>query len=168
MMPCLTRSLIPAVLLALVCLGGCDLPAFISFPVQVRGSKVTADQVKELVPGTTSRADVTALLGSPTARATFDDNTWIYISELTKPIIAGTQAVEDQHVLVLTFDEGGVLRGISNKTAADAMPVTVVSRTTPSPGSDASFMQQLLGNVGKFTPGIPGGGGGNGFSAGGS
>ena len=29
---------------------------------------------------------------------------------------------------------------------------------TPSPGSEASFFQQLFGNVGKFTPaGLPGG-----------
>jgi len=37
----------------------------------------------------------------------------------------------------------------------------VVSRATPSPGSEASFIQQLLGNVGKFsTGGVPGGSGG--------
>ena len=150
--------------LALAALGGCDLPAFVSFPVQVRGSQVNADQLKELVPGTTTRTDVIALIGSPTAKATFDDNTWIYISQLTKPVIAGTQAVEDQKVLVLTFDGVGVLRNVDTKTQDDAKPVAVVSRTTPSPGSEASFMQQLLGNVGKFSPVAPGGNSGSGFS----
>jgi len=162
-----------AAALLLVLLGGCDLPAFLSFPVQVRGSKVDADQLKELVPGTTTRQDVTSLIGSPTAKATFDDNTWIYISQLTKPIIGGTQAVEDQRVLVLTFDQGGILRNVETKTQDDSKSVTVVSRTTPSPGSEASFLQQLLGNVGKFSPlptntGSGGSGGGSGFSAGGS
>jgi hypothetical protein len=38
---------------------------------------------------------------------------------------------------------------------------------TPSPGSEASFLQQLFGNVGKFTPaGLPGGGGLGGFGSG--
>ena len=37
------------------------------------------------------------------------------------------------------------------------MPVEIVSRTTPSPGNDVSFLQQLLGNVGRFNPGGPGG-----------
>ena len=32
------------------------------------------------------------------------------------------------------------------------MPVAVVSRATPAPGNEASFMQQLLGDVGKFSP----------------
>jgi outer membrane protein assembly factor BamE (lipoprotein component of BamABCDE complex) len=137
-------------LLLVAPLAACDPPDFLSYPPQVRGNKVDPDQVKELVPGTSTRQDVTALIGSPTAKATFDDNTWLYIGEVTKPVIGGTQAVEEQQVYVLTFDQSGVLRGIQKKTGADSMPVDVVSRTTPSPGSEASFMQQLLGNVGRF------------------
>jgi outer membrane protein assembly factor BamE (lipoprotein component of BamABCDE complex) len=160
------RLAVPAMLGLAV--AGCDLPAFMSFPLQVRGNHVDADQLKELTPGTTTRADVSSLLGSPTAKATFDDNTWIYVSQLTKPIIGGTQAVESQKVVVLTFDQGGILRNVETKTQDDSKPVAVVSRTTPSPGSEASFMQQLLGNVGKFSPVAPGSSGGSGFSAGGS
>jgi outer membrane protein assembly factor BamE (lipoprotein component of BamABCDE complex) len=137
-------------LLLVAPLAACDPPDFLSYPPQIRGNKIDPDQIKELVPGTSTRQDVTALIGSPTAKATFDDNTWLYICEVTKPVIGGTQAVEEQQVYVLSFDQSGVLRGIQKKTGADSMPVDVVSRTTPSPGSEASFMQQLLGNVGKF------------------
>ena len=28
--------------------------------------------------------------------------------------------------------------------------MTVVARTTPSPGTEASFLQQLFGNIGRF------------------
>ncbi len=136
-------------------LGGCSV---FSFPYQVRGNKVDDAQIKELVPGTSTRADVTSLLGSPTARATFDDNTWIYIAEVTRPVIGGTQSVRDQQVVVLTFDDKGVLQGVNKKTQEDSLPVAVVSRATPSPGNDASVLQQLLGNVGRFNPGIPSGG----------
>jgi hypothetical protein len=49
----------------------------------------------------------------------------------------------------------------------------VIARTTPSPGTEASFLQQLLGNIGRFNPaGVGsaggGGGGGGGGSAGGA
>lgn len=124
-------------------------------PPQVRGNKVDPEQLKELTPGTSSRADVTALLGSPTIRAAFDDNTWIYISEMTQPQIGATQSVLDQHVVVLSFNESGVLQGIEQRGKDDALPVTVVERTTPSPGTEASFMQQLLGNIGRFNAGGP-------------
>src|SRR6201993_1304141 len=111
----------------------------------MRGNHVDADQLKELVPGTSTRADVTALIGSPTARATFDDNTWLYISEVTQQRIGRTLGELNQNVVVVSFDDKGVLTNIHKLDKADALPVTVIARTTPSPGTEASFMQQLLG-----------------------
>lgn len=118
----------------------------------VRGIHVDADQLKELVPGTSTQADVTALLGSPTAHATFDDNRWIYIGERTQPRIGRTLAVLTQQVVVLTFNDQGVLQHIEKLDKDQSLPVTVIARTTPSPGTEASFFQQLLGNVGRFVP----------------
>jgi len=136
----------------LVLLAGCS---FFQAPSQVRGNRVDADLLSELVVGTSTRADATSLLGSPTARGSFNDNDWIYIGQVTRPVIGSTQAVLSQEVIVLSFDDGGVLRGIKRLDKANSLPVDVIARTTPSPGSDASFMQQLLGNVGRFNP-IPG------------
>lgn len=147
-----TSRLFACLLLALA-LGGCSyMPDFMSFPPQVRGNRIDEATLSQLVPGTSTRADVQALLGSPTTRATFDDNTWIYVSEVTRPQIGGTNWVLDQGALAVKFDDNGVLRGIERKTDADAQSVAVVDRTTPSPGSDTSFMSMLLGNVGKFNP----------------
>jgi outer membrane protein assembly factor BamE (lipoprotein component of BamABCDE complex) len=131
-------------------------------PAQTRGNKVEPEQLKELVPGTSTKADVTALIGSPTQRATFDENTWLYITELTRPRLGRTLGVLDQEVVVLTFDDRGVLTTVKTVGNDDAVPVSVASRTTPSPGTEASFMQQLLGNIGKFNAGgaaAPTGGG---------
>jgi len=153
--PALPKPLarLPALLLAgLLALAGCSLPAFMTFPPQVRGNKVDDQSLAQLVPGTSTRTDVTALLGSPTARATFDDSTWLYISEVTKPEIGATNSVLDQNVVVLNFDGQGVLRSVERKSEADKVPVAVVSRTTPAPGNNISFFGELLGNVGKFTP----------------
>ncbi len=125
------------------------------------------DQLKDLVPGTATRADVTSVLGSPTAKATFDDNTWMYISEVTQPRIGRVQGVQAQNVVELSFDGSGVLQSVKTLGQKDSQPVTMVARATPSPGSDATFMQQLLGNVGRFSAG-PGAGLGSGSSAGGS
>ena len=147
------RAAWPA-LSVLVLLAGCS---FFQAPAQVRGNRVDADALKELVPGTSTRADATALLGSPTAKATFDDNQWIYIGERTRPVIGQTQAVLSQDVVVLTFNSQGVLQGAKRLDKADALPVDVVARTTPSPGSEASVLQQLIGNVGRFNPGGIGG-----------
>lgn len=121
---------------------------------QVRGNMVDLDSLKELVPGTSTRADVTTLIGSPSAKASFDESRWIYIGEVTQPRIASTQAVVKQKVVVLTFDEKGVLRDVKQLGQKDSLPVDVIARTTPTPGGHASIFQQIFGNVGKFGPGL--------------
>lgn len=138
-------------------------------PHQLRGNKIDPAVAQDLVPGTSTRADATALLGSPTAKATFDDNTWLYISGTTRTRVGRLPGLTDQTVTVLTFDERGTLRDIKKLGQEDGLTVAMVERKTPSPGSEASFMQQLLGNVGKFnasggggrTPGASGGSTGN-------
>src|SRR6185312_11102641 len=96
-----SRMLLLAAALAATSLTGCGLPDFMTFPPQVRGNRVDVDSLKELVPGTSTTKDVVALIGSPTARATFDDNTWIYVGEMTKPVIGGTNEVLSQQVVAL-------------------------------------------------------------------
>jgi outer membrane protein assembly factor BamE (lipoprotein component of BamABCDE complex) len=152
----------PIVWLLLGCLlvSGCSV---FEAQKQLRGNKVDADSLKELVPGTSTKADVTALIGSPTATATFDNNTWLYVSEVTRPRIGRVQGILSQHVVVLSFNGQGLLQHVDQLDQDDSIPVTVVARTTPSPGTEASFFQQLFGNIGRFNaisanPSAPSGG----------
>ena len=164
----------PALLLApLLLLAACDsqpvqrLVDVVSPTIQQHGARVDPEQLHELVPGTSTKADVTSLIGSPTARATFDDNTWIYIAERTYNRIGRLPGVDKQDVVVLNFDQGGVLRSVRKLNKDNAQPVSVATATTPSPGTEASFIQQLLGNVGRYNPGGSGlGSTGAGSSAG--
>lgn len=139
-----------AAVLALIMLSGCSV---IRSPMQTRGHKVDEDLLKELVPGTSTRADVSALLGSPTARATFDDATWIYASSVTRTQVARLPGLESQEVTVISFNQAGVLQTIRRLNQDDAVPVDVVGRATPTPGSETTFLQEFLGNVGRLNPG---------------
>lgn len=151
-MPRPTASL----LLMLAALCGCSV---VETPRTLRGNRVDPDLLKELVIGTSTKKDASSLLGSPTTHATFDDNQWIYISETTHTRIGQTPGVLKQNVTVLDFDPNGTLRGIKRLNEDDGRDVSVVSRSTPSPGSEASFLQQLLGNVGRYNVGGLGAGG---------
>ena len=139
-----------AALGVMLLLAGC---AWLAPPPVVRGNHPDADALKELTPGTSTKQDVTALIGSPTAHATFDDNTWIYIGLRTQKRVGEVPAVVGQKVVLVTFNDSGVLQNIDVKDQADALPVTVIARTTPSPGTEANFFQQLFGNIGRFVPG---------------
>ena len=140
---------------------GCSTFDLSSAP-QIRGNRVTVEQLKDLVPGTSTRADATSVLGSPTAKGSFDDNTWIYISETTQPRVGRVQGINSQDVVQLTFDDRGILRDVKQLNKKDAKDVDVIARATPSPGSEATFLQQLLGNVGRFSAGPAAGGAGSG------
>lgn len=153
-----------AICIALLLMSACSV---VGPQKTVRGNRIDPDQLKELIVGTSSRADATSLLGTPTARAAFDDNTWLYIHEVTEPRIGRTPGIVEQDVVILTFDANGTLRDLKHLDADAAQPVQVVSRTTPSPGGEASFLQQLLGNIGRFSP-VGNTSSGNGISTGSS
>ena len=144
-------------------LGGCSLFAA---NTTVRGNPVDQDSLKQLIPGTSTTADATSLLGSPTARETFDDNSWVYISQITQPRVGRLPGVLTQRVVVLTFDPNGTLRQVKTYNKRDAKSVSMAPGSTPSPGSSAWVMQQLFGNVGRFNQTPSSNGPGSGLSGG--
>ena len=143
------RNALPIALI-LLGLGACSL---IQTPRTLHGNKVDQDSLKELVPGTSTKKDVTSLIGSPTARATFDDNEWIYISETTHTRIGQLPGVLNQNVVVVNFTPTGTLRSVRQLDQKDGRDISIASGATPSPGSEASVLQQLLGNVGRYNVG---------------
>jgi outer membrane protein assembly factor BamE (lipoprotein component of BamABCDE complex) len=153
-----------ACLLLSLPLGGCSL--FEANPT-TRGNPVGIDAIKQLTPGTTTTADATALLGSPTTRETFNENSWVYISQITRPRVGRLPGVLEQRVVVLNFDNTGTLRDVKVYGLKDAKTVDMTPGTTATPGSSASVLQQLFGNVGRFNGGGGSTGPGSGTSGGG-
>lgn len=139
------NPLLPVFLL--LSLGACSL---VQTPRTLHGNNIDPDLLKELVPGTSTKKDVTSLIGSPTTRTTFDDNEWIYISETTHTRIGQLPGVLRQDVVVMNFDPAGTLRTVKKLNEDDGRNISVASGSTPSPGSEASVLQQLLGNVGRY------------------
>lgn len=147
----------------LLLLGGCgltsDLPPLpgadlFDSPRTLRGHLVEEEDLRQIVVGVSSRSDVQALLGSPSATGTFDDSDWFYIGGVTRQRPGRTLAVEDQRVLVVRFDNRGTVRELRRLGPEDGRQVQVVSRVTPSPGNERTLMQQLFGNIGRVGPGL--------------
>lgn len=147
----LSRHRLAAVFACALALGGCSL---LVPPAEVRGNRVDPSELSQLVPGTTTEATARGLLGSPTARGTFDPNQWYYITETTRQVIGGTQGVLNQGVVVLHFDQAGVLQHVDRISRKAALSAPIVGRTTPSPGGSAGFFQQLIGNIGRVGPSV--------------
>ncbi len=153
-------------LVAALLLSGCawmpDMPPLpgadlFDTPRSLRGNLVEDEQLQQIVAGVSSRGDVLALLGSPSATGTFDDSEWFYIGGVTRQRPGRLLGIEEQRVVILRFDQRGTLREIRRLGMEDGREVAAVSRTTPSPGTERSFLQQLFGNIGRVGPGVSGG-----------
>ncbi|MXV44630.1 outer membrane protein assembly factor BamE [Saccharibacter sp. 17.LH.SD] len=129
----------------IIFLSGCAAPI-------PRGALIEKEDYSQLIPNTSTQSDTLGILGSPTTHSTFNDNTWIYIS-MTKDLVPLSHpAVATQNVLVLNFDNNGVLRKKTVLGRHDAIPVRMVNAVTPTPGTQISVIQELLGNVGRYNP----------------
>ncbi|HUN46263.1 MAG TPA: outer membrane protein assembly factor BamE [Stellaceae bacterium] len=121
--------------------------------IDQRGNLPPPDAISQIKPGSTDRATVTRLIGSPSSVASFDPNTWYYISAKSKELAFFRPQIIDQQVIVITFDKDGVVSDMRKLGQDDATTIEPVARTTPAPGKELSFIEQLLGNFGRFNPG---------------
>jgi len=133
--------------------------------VDQRGFAATPGAVEKLEVGAQSREDVVRLIGSPSAVATFNPNVWYYISQKQETWAFMKTETLEQKVIQLTFDDTGRLKAQKSYDLADAKDITMVARITPTAGKELTILEQVLGNVGRFSgpkqptnPGAPTGG----------
>lgn len=153
-----------AAVIAALALAGC------SVPVDQRGNLPEQAALDQIKPGVTDKATVTRLLGSPSSVAAFDSGTWYYISQKTKEVAFFKPELLDQEVVAIDFDQAGLVRDVRHRNFADRQDITPNPNATPAPGREFSFIEQLIGNFGKFSgQNAPGGGaaGGGGSGSGG-
>ena len=118
--------------------------------VSARGNLPTVDQLSQIKPGVTDKASITALLGSPSTIASFDDTTWYYISQKSEELAFFLPEARDPEVIAVVFDKDGIVKDVHKTTSKAPRNIAPVARTTPAPGKELSFVEQLIGNFGKF------------------
>jgi len=132
--------------LVALALGGCSL----GFN-DTRGFVPDEEQLAQLEPGRQNRDDVQQILGTPASQGVFDsEQSWFYIMRKTYQFAFFEPEVLDQKVVVVNFDTDGTLRDVRRYGLEDGMLVDPVRRETPSPGKELGFLEQLVGNLGKF------------------
>ncbi|WP_119165505.1 outer membrane protein assembly factor BamE [Algihabitans albus] len=123
--------------------------------VDVRGNLPDVEQVVEIQPGLSTRDDVVRILGTPSTLSSFQDRTWYYIGQRQEQFAFLRPDVTDRSVLIVTFDERGLVQETRLNTIEDGRSVDLVDRETPTEGRELTVLQQLFGNLGRF-PGSTG------------
>jgi len=131
--------------------------------VDQRGNLPDPDKLAAIHAGSTTKDEVAKILGTPSSVSVFNnDKSWYYVSRRTSQTAFFDPDVLDQQVYIVNFDDQGVVKAVDHKVMEDGKEITPVARATPAPGRELSFLEQLIGNLGKFNGSSGGGSGGGG------
>jgi outer membrane protein assembly factor BamE (lipoprotein component of BamABCDE complex) len=119
--------------------------------VEVRGNLPPPEQLAQVKIGSSTREDVQALLGTPSNITPFGEETWHYISAITEREAFFEPVMKERKVITVVFDRAGTVRAIDNRGLEDGKDVVPAGRETPTAGKEMTILQQLMGNVGRFT-----------------
>lgn len=122
---------------------------------QLNGYVFDAETLNELRPGVDDRLSVQAVLGNPSARSTFRENTWYYVNQITRKRAFFNATTVARTVVKVNFDDDGYLRDTERFTLADARSVNPRGDKTPTRGRTLNFFQQVFNNIGRFNAGGP-------------
>ena len=119
--------------------------------IDIRGNRPLPYALAEIKPGQTTKSDVVILIGTPATVSLFSDDHWYYISSRFETYAFFKPKELDREVVAIDFDKGGKVTDLRHLTLADGKPVEMVARETPAPGRELSFLEQMIGNVGRYS-----------------
>ena len=130
---------------ALLALGACTKD------IDARGNLLQPEALAQLSVGEQTRQDVQGLLGTPGTTAIFDDETWYYISSSTTQYAFYKTQEMDRTIYAVSFNRYGILKDVRKLDMSDGYKVAIADRETPTKGREYSLLEQLLGNIGRFS-----------------
>lgn len=114
-----------------------------------RGNYLNAEDVQSLQTGISTQRDVLNILGTPTSSAVFDKATWYYVGLKTEKESFFDEKVTDRQVYKIAFNDTGTIETIE-LVQGENIDVPLSERVTPTSGNEITFVQQVLGNIGKY------------------
>jgi outer membrane protein assembly factor BamE (lipoprotein component of BamABCDE complex) len=118
--------------------------------LESHGNMPDQEIVESIRIGKSNRAQILEMLGTPSVRATFDQEAWYYVGARTSRFAFMKAEVLERRVLVIRFDDKGIVQQVERLDKEDGRDVQVVDRKTPTKGRELTILEQLLGNVGRF------------------
>lgn len=143
---------------------GCKTADTLNPTTQITQGYVIDEQALEMVPPGSSREQVLLALGTPSTRATFDNEAFYYISQtrIRRAAFMNSKVV-DQRILAVYFGEDDRVTQIAEYGLQDGKVFDFISKTTPTGGRDQSFIGQMLTSMGSGAASLPSNSPGRGY-----
>jgi outer membrane protein assembly factor BamE (lipoprotein component of BamABCDE complex) len=161
----LQRYLAGPVLGSSLLLAGCggvfldapNLPAMPSLPTLPgetinRGYVADEDQLRQIKPGTDAQA-ILKELGSPSTVSTVGNQSWYYVSQtMVRRAAFLNPTVVDRRVVAVYFNKNLKVERVALYGLEDGKVFDFISRTTPTGGTEQSFVGNLLRGLTHMSP----------------
>jgi outer membrane protein assembly factor BamE (lipoprotein component of BamABCDE complex) len=135
--------------LSLLALSACLLGAAACTPTATyQGFQAIDANPKDVKVGTDTRATVLARLGTPTATASFDKNTWFYLSQMSDRTAFYAPQVVHREITEVVFDKDTqAVKSVDLFTLKDGRVIAYNKRETPTRGRELTFIEQMFGSL---------------------
>jgi outer membrane protein assembly factor BamE (lipoprotein component of BamABCDE complex) len=118
--------------------------------LNTHGDRLEANRLAQIRPGMQTRDDVARILGSPSSTSVFGEESWYYISDVVETRSIFDRETKDRQVVTIRFNGSGVVREVDTFGLERGTEVELVERETPSFGESVTFVNQVMGNLGRF------------------
>lgn len=137
-----------AFIVALVVLSACTTIK------QNNGAEIRQVKLDQITPEST-KGDVFRLLGSPSTKSVYGQETWYYITSKLEKQLVRDDKILNQSIIAITFNEIDGVDNIEFYNTDDRREFATSKKVTPTAGKSLSVIEQILGNVGKFNTDDP-------------
>ncbi len=109
-------------------------------------------EILTVAEGSHSQRQIELMLGSPSTIGSFDDNTWYYINTQSHSFAWKAPVIVAEQVLAIKFDsETKMVKSVNQYSIKDGRVIAFSDDVTPTRGRELSFLEQLIGNVGRVS-----------------
>ncbi|MEM9968566.1 MAG: outer membrane protein assembly factor BamE [Pseudomonadota bacterium] len=114
-------------------------------------------ELQEIEVGRDNRQSVAEKVGIPTSAGMLNDSGYYYVRARTRTVGPLAPREIERQVVAISFASSGVVQNVERFGLERGQVVTLSRRVTASSVSNQTFLRQLLGNIGRFQPGVFGG-----------
>lgn len=110
----------------------------------------TPEDLQQVIVGVDTRDTIAEIVGRPSAAGLLSENAWYYVRDRFREYGLGQPRAVDREVVVISFDENGVVKNIERFGMEKGRVVVLSRRVTDSNVEGVGFLRQLFGNVGAI------------------
>ncbi|MEM6307681.1 MAG: outer membrane protein assembly factor BamE, partial [Pseudomonadota bacterium] len=108
-----------------------------------------AEDLNNIIVGIDTRAAVEDMLGLPTANGVSNQNGMYYVASRWRHFGPSKPRPIERQIVAINFDANDVVTNITQYGLEDGTVVALNRRVTDGGVNEISFIQQLMGNVGR-------------------